>query len=74
MPQVLAMKPDGKPETIFAPRDFEELIDKHMGMDSAKHYRSQIERLSECIRSLAQYVNDPDISEEVEEVLKVNGY
>ena len=26
MPQVLAMKPDGKPETIFAPRDFEELI------------------------------------------------
>ena len=74
MPQVLALKPNDKPETIFSPRDFEELIDKHMGMDSAKYYRSQIEQLSECIRSLAQYVNDPDITEEVEEVLKVNGY
>ena len=74
MPQVLALKPNDKPETIFSPRDFEELIDKHMGMDSAKYYRRQIEQLSECIRSLAQYVNDPDITEEVEEVLKVNGY
>lgn len=74
MPEVLSMKPDNKPETIFAPRDFEELINKHMGWDSAKYYHSQIEQLSECIRSLAQYVNDPDISEEVEEVLKVNGY
>ena len=74
MPQVLALKPNDKPETIFSPRDFEELIDKHMGFDSARFYRSQIEQLSECIRSLAQSVNDPDISEEIEEVLKVNGY
>ena len=51
MPQVLALKPNDKPETIFSPRDFEELIDKHMGFD-----------------------DDKDISEEIEEVLKVNGY
>ena len=45
MPQVLALKPNDKPETIFSPRDFEELIDKHMGFDSARFYRSQIEAL-----------------------------
>lgn len=74
MLQVLAMKPDNKPETVFTPRDFEELIDKHMGLDSAKFYHSQIEQLSECIRDLSQYIDDKDISEEIEEVLKVNGY
>lgn len=36
MPQVLALKPNDKPETIFSPRDFEELIDKHMGFDSVR--------------------------------------
>ena len=55
MPQVLALKPNDKPETIFSPRDFEELIDKHMGFDSARFYRSQIEQLSECIRDLSNY-------------------
>lgn len=74
MPTVLALKPDNRPENIFSPRDFEELVDKHMGMDSAKYYRSQIEQLSECIRDLSNYIDDKDISEEIEEVLKVNGY
>lgn len=74
MPQVLALKPNDKPETIFSPRDFEELIDKHMGFDLARFYRSQIEQLSECIRDLSNYIDDKDISEEIEEVLKVNGY
>ena len=45
-----------------------------MGFDSARFYRSQIEQLSECIRDLSNYIDDKDISEEIEEVLKVNGY
>lgn len=73
MPQVLAMS-NGKPETILSPKDFEDLIDTHMGLDSANYYQNQIEQLSECIRGLAQYINDKDVLAEVEEVLKVHGY
>lgn len=73
MPQVLAMS-NGTPETILSPKDFEDLIDKYMGLDCANYYRNQIEQLSECIRDLTSYVDDKYITEEVEEVLKVNGY
>jgi len=73
MPQVLAMS-NGTPETILSPKDFEDLIDKYMGLDCANYYQNQIEQLSECIRDLASYVDDKCITEEVEEVLKVNGY
>lgn len=73
MPQVLTMS-NGRPETILSPKDFEDLIDKYMGIDCANYYQGQIEQLSECIRDLASYVNDKDITKEVEEVLKVHGY
>ena len=73
MPQVLAMS-NGRPETILSPKDFEDLIDKHMGLDSANYYQNQIEQLSGCIRGLTDYINDKDILAEVEEVLKVHGY
>lgn len=32
MPQMLTLS-NGRPETILSPKDFEDLIDKHMGMD-----------------------------------------
>lgn len=73
MPQVLTMS-NGRPETILSPKDFEDLVDKYMGVDCANYYQCQIEQLSECIRDLASYVDDKDITEEVEEVLKVHGY
>lgn len=73
MPQVLAMN-NGRPETILSPKDFEDLVDKHMGLDSANYYQNQIEQLSECIRGLTDYINDKDIQAEVEEVLKVHVY
>lgn len=73
MLQVLQMS-NGRPETILSPKDFEDLVDKYMGLDCANYYQNQIEQLSECIRDLASYVNDKDIMEEIEEVLKVNGY
>lgn len=73
MPKMLTMS-NGRPETILSSRDFEDLIDKYMGSESANHYREQIEQLSECIRELSSYINDSTIAEEIEEVLKINGY
>ena len=73
MPQVLTMS-NGRPERILSPKDFEDLIDKHMGMDSANYYQNQIEQLSECIRELSSYIDDKDVSQDVEEVLRVYGY
>lgn len=72
MPNVLMVK--DKPETLFSTRDFEELIDKHMGFECAKHYREQITELSDCIRDLTKYIDDMDICSEVEEVLEISGY
>lgn len=72
MPKVLMVK--DKPETLFSTRDFEELIDKHMGLECAKHYREQITELSDCIRDLTKYIDDKDICSEVEEVLEISGY
>lgn len=46
MPQMLTLS-NGRPETILSPKDFEDLIDKHMGMDCANYYQNQIEQLSE---------------------------
>lgn len=73
MPQMLTMS-NGRPETILSPKDFEDLIDKHMGMDSANYYQNQIEQLSSCIRDLASYINDKYVLSDVEEVLKAHGY
>lgn len=73
MPQMLTMS-NGRPETILSPKDFEDLIDKYMGMDSANYYQNQIEQLSECIRELSSYIDDKDVSQDVEEVLRVHGY
>ncbi len=46
MPQMLTLS-NGRPETILSPKDFEDLVDKHMGMDCANYYQKQIEQLSE---------------------------
>lgn len=73
MPHVLTMN-NGRHETILYTKDFEDLVDKHMGRDSANYYHNQIEQLSECIRGLTDYINDKDIQAEAEEVLKGHGY
>lgn len=65
---------NGRPETILSPKDFEDLIDKHMGMDCANYYQNQIEQLSELIRDLDSYVDDKDVHSTVKEVLKEHGY
>ena len=72
MPQVLTMS-NNRPETILTPKDFEDLVDKYMGLDSANYYQNQIEQLSECIRELARYSDEVD-REYVKEVLQKYGY
>ena len=41
----------GKPETIFKARDFEYLVEKHMGYEAAKHFREYAEKADEEVRS-----------------------
>lgn len=61
-------------KTILSPKDFVDLIDKHMGMGCANYYQNQIERLSELIRDLDSYLDDRDVHSTVKEVLKEYGY
>lgn len=48
MPEMLTMS-NGRPETILSVRDFEDLVDKYMGMDCANFYHRQIEALSRTL-------------------------
>lgn len=73
MGQMILMK-NGRPEPVTSPADFEDLIDKYMGSESADHYNRQIKELSECIQELSTYINDRDIQQDIEEVLQVNGF
>lgn len=41
----------GKPETIFKARDFEYLVEKHMGYEVAKYFREYAEKADEEVRS-----------------------
>lgn len=73
MPQMLILS-NRRLETILSPKDFEDLINKRMGMDFANYYQKQIEQLSEIIRDLDSYVDDRDVHSTVKEVLKEYGY
>ena len=41
----------GKPETIFKARDFEYLVEKHMGYETAKYFWEYAEKADEEVRS-----------------------
>jgi len=43
-PFVISLK-DGKPVTLFKFEDFLELVDQHMGFDSARWLREYVEQL-----------------------------
>lgn len=73
MPQMLTLS-NGRPETILSPKDFEDLIDKYMGMDCANYYRNQIEQLSELIQELDSCFDDKYVHADVKEVMKEHGY
>ena len=47
----------GKPETIFKARDFEYLVEKHMGYEAAKYFREYAEKAGENT-DLASYEAD----------------
>ena len=42
----------GKPEPIFNARDFEYLVEKHMGYEAAKYFREYAEKADEEVRSV----------------------
>ena len=44
MPETLTLK-DGMFTTLFSERDFEELIDTHMGPEAARYFRALMDEL-----------------------------
>ena len=50
----------GKPETIFTARDFEYLVEKHMGYEAAKYFREYAENADEEVR-LAEAGENTDL-------------
>lgn len=54
MPDTMALK-DGTVEVIFQERDFEELIDKHMGYEAARYFRGLMEELEAYREEDADY-------------------
>ena len=45
---------NGKPETLFNPRDFEYLLERDMGHDAVEYFRRMTEGLAEENRELEQ--------------------
>lgn len=41
----------GKPETVFNARDFEYLVEKHMGYEAARYFREYAEKADEEVRA-----------------------
>lgn len=60
MPTVITV--NDKPETLFSPRDFQELVDKHMGFDAMRYFRGLMDELEELRDENA------DLEKEVEEL------
>jgi hypothetical protein len=54
---------NGKDETLLSPRDFQELIDKHMGFDAAKWFREFVDEHEELESELASVKDDYEDSE-----------
>ena len=48
MPKVIALK-DGRVETLFEVRHFEELIDKYMGYEAVQHFRELMAAKDEAV-------------------------
>ena len=46
MADVLSLK-DGSIETLFEPKDFQYLVEKHMGWDAEKYFENLISKLQE---------------------------
>ena len=48
MPKVIALK-DGRVETLFEVRHFEELIDKYMDYEAVQHFRELMAEKDEAV-------------------------
>lgn len=56
-PLVLTLK-DGKNETLFSVRDFEYLMEKYMGYEAVKYFRSMKKLADEIAEERGQTINE----------------
>ena len=56
-PLVLTLK-DGKNETLFSVRDFEYLMEKYMGYEAVKYFRSMEKFADEIAEERGQTINE----------------
>ena len=56
-PLVLTLK-DGKNETLFSVRDFEYLMEKYMGYEAVKYFRSMEKLADEIAEERGQTINE----------------
>lgn len=61
-------------KSVSSPAEFERLVKARLGEDLADYYHSQLEQLSSCIRDLVRYIDEPSLADEMEEVIKENGF
>lgn len=65
-----------RPETVLTPHDFEDLIDKYMGSESADLFREYVKELCQTIEGLTRMEVKDDYGwlDEAGEVLQKYGY
>lgn len=73
MSQILILN-NGKSETIFSPRNFEDLIDRYLGVDSANYYHCQIQHLVDLIEEHLMFIEDENEIEYIRGELKDGHY
>lgn len=64
MPQVMTLI-DGENETVFDARDFEDLVDKYMGMEARNYFREIADELANYEDHFGTY---EELEEKVEEL------
>lgn len=55
---------DGKCECIFSNRDFEYLIEKYIGDDAVRYYRSRIETFQSALADCKSLLQDVESAED----------
>ena len=66
-PCVMAV--NGKPATLFAPRDFEDVLRENIGEDAVQFFRQATEGAADEIRELTEAIRDLERALETTEAL-----
>ena len=60
MAHVMTLK-GGENTSVFTEKDFEFLVEKHMGYEAAEYVRSLRTGLADTMNDIIQITNDPDV-------------